>query len=419
MMFFQMNTAKKYNWYKVVAMLLCVVATCSFFSCSHSDDTSEEPPTPIDDKYAADSRTVLVYIVGENNLSSFIKDDVEEMLEGIKSNKLKAGDNLVLYIDDYENPRIYLLNNRTKAKRYSELVPVYKYTTEENTASADNLADVLKYVKANYKADSYGLVMWSHGSGWLYSGNSIDNVGSKAPRRTIGRDGYREMNIDAMADALRKSVKLDFVLFDACFMQCIETAYELKDCADYIIGSPAEIPDSGAYYTTMTEAMFKADDCAKEIVDKYHQHYAAPGNRYGIIVSAINTEKMDDFVEETKSYIDKYRSKLLETSYWDVQNYFIYGSWSTNYPDFYDMKGVMRKLLTDSEYASFVNTLGEAVYCKHAQYWYTGFPCIRIDLDPEQSGGVSMFIPQSKYEFSVKKYNEMFERTNWYKDVWK
>ena len=414
-----MNTARKYNWHKVVAMLLCVVATCSFFSCSSADDSSDIPPTPIDDKYAADSRTVLVYIVGENDLSRCIKDDVEEMLAGIKSNKLKAGDNLVLYIDDYEKPRIYLLNNRTKAVRYSELVPVKKYSTEVNSASADNLADVLQYVKTNYKADSYGLVMWSHGSGWLFSGNSKDNAGRKSPRRTIGLDGYREMNIDAMADALRECMKLDFVLFDACFMQSIETAYELKDCADCIIGSPAEIPDSGAYYTTMTEAMFKADDCAKEIVDKYHQHYAAPGNLYGIIVSAIKTEKLDDFVAETKSYVEKYRTELLSADYSEVQNYFKFGAWSTDYPDFPDMKGVMRKVLTDAEYASYTTTMSETVYCRHAAYWYTGYARRRIALVPEQSGGVSMFIPQSKYNYSVKKYNEMFERTSWYKDVWK
>jgi len=421
-----MKTKDRNIWHKVVTMLLCVVATCSFFSCSESDE-SAGIPDPVDKTYAADSRTVLVYIIGECSLERYIQSDINEMIAGIKNYNLKSGDNLVIYVDDYEYPRIYSLNNRTKATKFDELMPVKEYSEDVNSASAANLAEVIKWVKANYKSDSYGLVMWSHGSGWLYSQNADDDVTSSAPRRSIGYDSGEnknglngnEMNIDALANVLKNGNKMDFIFFDACFMQSIEVDYELKDCADFIIGSPAEIPDSGAYYNTMTPAMFKAENYAQEMVDVYKEHYGVATNAYGLIVSAVNSAKVNSVANEMKQYITKYRDALLSADYSRTQNYFYYGSWGTNYPDVYDMKGVMRNVLDESEYASFVNTMSELSYCKHADCWYSGYPMKKVSIDATQASGVSMFVPLNKYNYSKYKYNEMFERTQWYNAVWK
>jgi hypothetical protein len=37
-------------------------------------------------------------------------------------------------------------------------------------------------------------------------------------------------------------VHLKYIMFDCCNMMCLENLYELRSVADYIIGSPAEIP---------------------------------------------------------------------------------------------------------------------------------------------------------------------------------
>lgn len=56
------------------------------------------------------------------------------------------------------------------------------------------------------------------------------------------------MNIDDLHEALQVLPKLDFLLFDACFMESVEVAYALRDCGDYMISSPTEIPGVGAPY---------------------------------------------------------------------------------------------------------------------------------------------------------------------------
>ena len=55
--------------------LLCASFLFLFTSCNQDDD-----PVPPE----AGSKTVLVYIVADNSLASFAKEDVEEMIEGMK-----------------------------------------------------------------------------------------------------------------------------------------------------------------------------------------------------------------------------------------------------------------------------------------------------------------------------------------------
>ena len=64
----------------------------------------------------------------------------------------------------------------------------------------------------------------------LVAYNSHSNSGSK-------------MEIADVAAALDDFPRLDFILFDACFMQAVEVAYELRHVAKYIASSPAEIPN--------------------------------------------------------------------------------------------------------------------------------------------------------------------------------
>ena len=56
--------------------LLTAFCALLLFSCSKDDDKPITPPLA--------SRTVIIYISGENSLSSFAPDDLEEMIEPSK-----------------------------------------------------------------------------------------------------------------------------------------------------------------------------------------------------------------------------------------------------------------------------------------------------------------------------------------------
>ena len=70
---------------KIFALLI----VSSLFAACHHDDAEEEPQTP--------ERTVLIYVAGENNLSSFANKDLEEMKTASKS--LNNKHRLIVYVD--------------------------------------------------------------------------------------------------------------------------------------------------------------------------------------------------------------------------------------------------------------------------------------------------------------------------------
>jgi hypothetical protein len=136
-------------------------------------------------------------------------------------------------------------------------------TYEGNLCSTDGqtMADVLREIVRLYPARNYALALCSHGSGWLF--DDLASASQSGSRRSFGVDnGYRSsstsgrrMNIPVLASVLSGCPHFDYILFDACFMQSVEVAYELRHTADYIIASPAEIPASGAPYTQMLRTM--------------------------------------------------------------------------------------------------------------------------------------------------------------------
>lgn len=401
----------------VATMFLFIVATCSFSACSKDDETP-----PIVSPYV-ESRTVMVYMVAENSLNKNVWADVQEMLVGMNNDTLSANDRLVIYLDDVKLPRIYVVDKTTKITQFSELVPVMTYENDVNSSSAEQLGTFIDYVKSNYPAESYGLVMWSHASGWTpsnFSGDMYSETPTK--RKSFGVDNGKnttnnngnQMNIDDMASVLQGNA-FDFIFFDACVMQTIEVAYELRDAAKWLIASPAEIPAPGANYETMTRAMFLKDDYVNQMLTVYKQEYS---NAYGIVVSAVNTEALDDYTAYMKSVVAAHRSEMLNLNISSMLNYIRYGSWTTTSPDFLDMQGIMLKVLDDEEYAQWKGNTDKLITCVHTGRWYSGYPKSIIAIDDAQCCGMAMFIPFEKYTYSYESFNEKYLKTSWAKAVW-
>ena len=401
----------------VATMFLFIVATCSFSACSKDDETP-----PIVSPYV-ESRTVMVYMVAENSLNKNVWADVQEMLVGMNNDTLSANDRLVIYLDDVKLPRIYVVDKTTKITQFSELVPVMTYENDVNSSSAEQLGTFIDYVKSNYPAESYGLVMWSHASGWTpsnFSGDMYSETPTK--RKSFGVDNGKnttnnngnQMNIDDMASVLQGNA-FDFIFFDACVMQTIEVAYELRDAAKWLIASPAEIPASGANYETMTRAMFLKDDYVNQMLTVYKQEYS---NAYGIVVSAVNTKALDDYAAYMKSVVAAHRSEMLNLNISSMLNYIRYRSWTTTSPDFLDMQGIMLKVLDDEEYAQWKGNTDKLITCVHTGRWYSGYPKSIIAIDDAQCCGMAMFIPFEKYTYSYESFNEKYLKTSWAKAVW-
>lgn len=402
----------------VAAMLMCIVATYSFSACSDDDTPSVPPPY-------ADSRIVMVYMVAENNLNGSATADVGEMLVGMNNDSLYAGDKLVIYLDDVNLPRIYMVDKTTKKTLLSEIEPIWEYDEDVNSSSPTQLKTFVDFVTTNYPADSYGLVMWSHASGWIpstYIGDHSREIQSM--RRSFGVDNGRntsninnganighQMEISEMADALQ-GYSFDFIFFDACLMQNIEVAYELRNTTQYVIASPAEIPAPGANYKTMMKAMFRKDDYVDQMLSAYENEYR---NTYGLVISAVNTSGLDDFAAYMKMIVDEHQSDLLALNASSMLNYMRWGQWRTDYPDGLDMQGVMLEILNEEEYAAWKEEADKIFTCVQNGRWYSAYKK-KNEIDAAQCCGVSMFIPFDKY--GSHSFKDAYWDTSWAKAVW-
>lgn len=394
-------------------ILLTIMAIATLSACHHKHED------PVEDK--AD-RTVLVYIAGENSLSSFINQEITEM----KTGSMTIGkNNLLVYVDRGASSELPWLA-RIQEGKVKDSVSIADMNISQKDELASNpevMESVLRYAFSKYpsKNEDYGLVLWGHASGWVIESDSIPYT-AMARRKAFGvdngvnstSDSGKWLNIPTIAKLLSKLPHLKFIFADCCNFQCLEVAYELRNVTDYVIGSPAEIPGVGAPYETVVPAMFETSTFYTSIVDKY---YAQRAEGYDVPLSAIKTDAMNDLANATSLVLKTIKEK-----------------YSGDYPDmngiihyyynhkFYDANDFVRTYASENDYAAWKQALDKAVvYKKSAKEWMTNRSWSGyykdFEVTEEKYGGVSMFVPQSPYSGDYYTANTTISKMAWYYDA--
>ena len=369
---------------------------------------------PEDEPRAEAERTVIIYMAADNNLTNSIKLDTIEMKRG--KDMIPENVNFIIYLDDKgskNKPAIYELSAKNGIR-------LWKQFDEEQCSTDPNvMLQVLQQIEYYFPARHYGIDLWSHATGW------VPEQTSSTRQKTFGKDetnasGKIEMEISALRNVLAHFPKFDYIFFDACFMQCIEVAYELRNVTNYMVGSPAEIPGPGAPYDKIIDALCKGD--AKGIAEGYGNGYPGTYNSYyypGVLLSCIDCTQLELLAIETGRLLTPFymeRSEPYTTgfqSYCDISwNRFTYS---------FDMLTTMYRLLSEEDYAAWLELYEKAVsgYKSSTNAWFATH-CATTDgvktilEDPEHYGGVSMFVPMIKYENNGCTWNEDFQQTSWY-----
>ena len=424
--------------------LLMLFSLLAFTACHEGEDPDyykKKNKEQID-------RTVLVYISGENNLHEFISEELSQLRKG----SIGIGSNaLVVYVDNANAQQPpYIV-------RYKEGEAVDYTAMEKDTLSSspDVLSDVLNYTSEHYTAKEYGLVLWGHASGWLLE----DSVSAADSRRAYGVDNGHNtlsstgkwLNIHSLSKTLGKWQHLKFIFADCCQFQCIESAYELRNNADYIIASPSEIPGVGAPYSTLTKGLFDSSDSFyRSIVDAYfsqvisvnYQSFAMMSYQARTPFSVIKTSELDKLAAATNTVLHSFLP-LGDAPWPDLQNeklIYYYGNISKVKENLmYDMNDVILNYAPTEAYEQWKEAFDKAIIYKvnAKEGWMTNKQIlpyvfgrdnaggiISPILTDERFGGVSMFVPQdrpdSHYLPFVKNnvkhngYNADIKQTAWY-----
>lgn len=401
-------------------MKYLLTAFCAFvlFSCSDDDHSGDNPESDIA------SRTVIIYISGENSLSSFAPGDLSEMAEA--STAIGSNNHLVVFFDNASSTQMpYIAELKD-----GEVVKDKQYEEDFLASDPDRMREVLTYIMQRWPAKSYGIDLWGHASGWLITGDTIATT--QAATRAYGIDNGMNttsdrgkwINMTMMARVFEQLPgKFLFVVGDCCFFQCVESAYELKDCADYIFGCPSEVPGYGGAYQTIIPLFFnQSATFYNDIIDTCRDMIG--DESFGVPMSVIRTSALDRFAAATA----KIMPELLKYDNFSGKRLVYYGVFvddkGKKAKGYYDPLNLVLEYAADSPYRQeWENALNDLIpnriWCRkwsanHVQY---GLDFSSFDVSEQTCSGMCMFVPQPMYESLSPNPNESIKQMKWAKAV--
>lgn len=232
---------------------------------------------------------MLVYIEAHNNLYTAALNDIAEM----RRSAIPADCRLLVYrsIRGEDHPTL------TEVYAGADSVLV-NYPAGTSAIKPEQMVRVITDMKRVAPADEYGMVLWSHSSGWR------QKMPQKATRG-YGMENGKLMSISTLGAALRGH-GLSFIFFDTCYMGSAEVAYELRDVASWMVASVCEVPTPGMPYDKTVPRLFDKDvvrglrDAVDITVNSYR---ATPSELCPSTLSLIDLTAMGQVADEVKRVI--------------------------------------------------------------------------------------------------------------------
>ncbi len=249
--------------------------------------------------------TVLVYLDGDNDLEQYAIANFNQM-EQVGSS---ADVRVIVQFDrtpgfdstngNWADTRRFLVTRGADTNLMSSLRLDDPPMGEADMGSPDTLRDFVQWGRSTFPADHYALVVWDHGTGW-----EIHTLSDQIPYKFIALDSTSGNALDVSEIKTAMSgLRVDVLAFDACFMQEMEVAYELRTTAKYMVGSPSAIPAYGFDYNLILRGLrgtTTPEGLGRLLVDDYMTRYS--GGFKGITISMLDLDRMDSLAAAANNY---------------------------------------------------------------------------------------------------------------------
>lgn len=288
---------------KKLAFILLLITSFTLLSCE-----KDELPDRVE-------QTVFMYLPWSTNLKSYFETNISDFETVVKQGVLK-NEKIIVFLSttptqaelfelEYDNGEC----NRKKLKNYTN--PAF--------TTAEGISSILNDVKTFAPAGRYAMTIGCHGMGWL----PVASAASATKRHSLGQKKHWEYegvpmtryfgglsskyqtNTTTLAEGIaRAGMKMEYILFDDCYMSSIEVAYDLKDVTDHLIACPTEIMAYGMPYAEIgTYLLGKVD--YKAICDAFYDFYSTydiPCGTIGVTV----TSELENLTSVMKEINGKY-----------------------------------------------------------------------------------------------------------------
>lgn len=297
--------------------VLLIVVACGFSSCNNEEAV---------DINEINKQTILVFMPWTgDNLSKVIFKENLDSIEGtiIKARKLDG--RLLVFLSTSETASdLYEVTYENGKIKHN---PIKTYNGKDYTTAA-GIAQILNEVKTNAYALNYAMMVGCHGCGWTYKndwtnypyqakmnfmqpGNANWSQGKHSPfvnfssntptppTRFFGNlnDMTNAIDVEDLAAGIQEAgIKMQFILFDDCYMANVETAYELRRATNFLIASTSEVMLIGVPYQTVWHTLATPTPAYKKTIDAFNAYYKSYTSPYGAL-SAIDCRKVERLAE--------------------------------------------------------------------------------------------------------------------------
>lgn len=303
-----------------------------------------------DEAFDVDSvnkQTVLIFMPWSgsatgNGLYHDFTSNLLDIKSGIVSNKGLKGTRVLVFLskpEDSGNIKSYLyeLQYNGTTKEVDDVI-LDTYEGKDFTTDA-GITQILNEVKEKAEALNYAMIIGGHGSGWTSKEDWQAYPNYAKPHRITrffgSVDDIEDYGIDVstLAKGIENSgIKMQYILFDACYMENVETAYELRNATYYLVGSTSEILNKGVPYSTIWSYLNTSTPSYSGIVTGFYNYYNSLSTPYGALsaVDCRQVEKLASIMKEINSKYTITEEKLAgvqkldgfkSTIFYDLGNY--------------------------------------------------------------------------------------------------
>lgn len=317
---------------KLFTLLICTFSLLlCFSSCSGEAEDVE----------SVNKQTILVFMpwaggigAGSSGLYNFFLQNIDSISQGIKDQKGLNNTRVMLFLSEsYNNSILYDLQYDESTKSVKRVAVKNYEGTSYN--SAEGLAEILNEVKTQTKALNYAMIIGAHGCGWTYASDWINypyrakgQQGTTSTATTENFSGIQfgtdpnnpktrffgsvstkdlSLDIETLAAGIKLSgIKMQYILFDACYMGNVEIAYELKDVTNYLLSSSSEIMGAGLPYRTLWKYLNSTTPNYSSIVSSTVNFYKNTSDPY-CNLAAIDCRQIDNLASVMKDINSQYK----------------------------------------------------------------------------------------------------------------
>lgn len=388
-----------------------VFAALFMVACNTEGENEKRPTGPVD-------HTVIMYLAGNNNLSSYLAGNVKEVMSALDGSTPGGNGRIVAFYSPSVSAGDPVLLELYYSRKNGPLCDTLKrYDRNISATSESTMRTVIADAMAGAPAAEYSIIFGSHATGWftrecMSRGSLVSPLSADGGEcgygsfwrqrgdeitRTFGMDGSSDpgMNVSEIVSAF-DGHRFRSIIFDACFMASAEVAYDLRESADYLIASSAEIMGRGMPYELILEYLFASGSVEDNLVkfcSEYIRFYSelTTGRKSGTI-SLIDLSAVENLAAAVCTLES---AGLRDVDRDDVQAFELLDE-----HQFFDLEQYYELATTsDSAYADFQNRLSDCViYAGHTPTVFSALGSGGYSTFPvERSCGLTVNIPSEEY----------------------